>query len=373
MSQFTAEQLKALADAQEKLKLTESELRERMMTLEQRLTAGPTEGHTPGGGDSLDSVAEAIRKGLPGILDGSTRSGGVALKASDLLGLQTKAAIVNSGDTMSQNARLPGVVGASQRRRWVRSLLPIVRVDSGSQAEFLRATHSAQLAEAQYDSPAREGVTKKESAYTFELVALPIPTLAHWTKASRQVLADNASLSGFLRSELLYGLELELERQILVGDGTGGDMPGLCTTGSHTDYAGGATADTYIDTLRRAIGQLEAADHQADAVVVHPDDWTVIELVKESTTNGYVAGQPRGANPAALWNVPVFTSTSMTEGQFLVADLAGSCGLHLREDARLLASEDDGDNFRQNLITMLAELRAVLAVYRSAGVIHGSF
>lgn len=368
--QLTADDLKALADAQAKLKATTAEIRERMHTLEQRMTAGPAEGHTPGGGDPLADVAEAIRKGLPGILDGSTRSGGVALRASDLL---TKATIVNVGNTMSQHARLPGVVGASQRRRWVRELLPVVRVESGSQCEFLRATHSAQYAEAQYSSPAREGVTKAESSFTFELITLPIPTLAHWTKASRQVLSDSAGLAGFLRSELLYGLELELERQILVGDGAGGDMAGLCTTGSHTDYAGAVTGDTYIDTLRRAIGQLGAADHQADAIVVHPDDWTTIELTKEATTDAYIAGQPRGANPASLWNVPVFTSTSMTEGQFLVADLAGACGLHMREDARMLVSEDDGDNFRQNLLTMLAELRAVLAVYRPAGVIHGSF
>lgn len=370
--QLDAQELKALADAQAKLKSTTTEIRDRMHELEQRLAAGNAPSESSGA-DPMDSLAEVIRKGLPGILDGSTRSAGVALKASDLLGLQTKATIVNSGDTMSQNWRTPGVVGAAQRRRWVRSLLPLLRVDSGSQVEFLQATNSAQLAEAQYDSPATEGATKKESAYTFSLVALPIPTLAHWTKASRQVLADNAALSGFLRSELLYGLELEFERQILVGDGAGGDMAGLATTGSHTDYNAAVTGDSYIDTIRRAIGQLETADHQADSIILHPDDWTMIELVKETSTDAYICGQPRGANPQSLWGVPVFISTSMTEGEFLVGDLAGACALHMREDARLLVSEDDGDNFRQNLVTMLAELRVVLAVHRPAGVIHGSF
>src|SRR3546814_16994844 len=61
-----------------------------------------------------------------------------------------------------------------------------------------------------------------------------IPTIAHFIKASKQILADVNSLRMTLSNRLLYGLELAIESQIITGQGTGANMSGLTKSGNFT-------------------------------------------------------------------------------------------------------------------------------------------
>jgi hypothetical protein len=61
----------------------------------------------------------------------------------------------------------------------------------------------------------------------------------------------------------------------------------------------------------------------------------------------------------------------MTAGKFIVASLAQATSFYSREDANLLLSPSDSDNFTKNLVTALAELRALATVNVPAGVVYG--
>src|SRR3546814_14070910 len=63
-----------------------------------------------------------------------------------------------------------------------------------------------------------------------------IPTIAHFIKASKQILADVNSLRMTLSNRLLYGLELAVERQIITGQGTGANLSGLTKSGNFTAF-----------------------------------------------------------------------------------------------------------------------------------------
>ena len=52
----------------------------------------------------------------------------------------------------------------------------------------------------------------------FELDNVPARVIAHWTKASRQVLDDLPQLMGIIDTEPLDGLALKEDLQILSGD-----------------------------------------------------------------------------------------------------------------------------------------------------------
>ena len=114
-----------------------------------------------------------------------------------------------------------------------------------------------------------------------------------------------------------------------------------------------AQLGVHHDTIRRAIGQLEADSFVPDFIGLNPNDWTEIELIKDSQDR-YIAGNPKATTGLNLWNRLVYTSPAITEGSFVAASLAQSTVFYSREDANLLLSPSDGDNFVKNLITALA-------------------
>ena len=63
-----------------------------------------------------------------------------------------------------------------------------------------------------------ETALKPESDMKFELDNVPARVIAHWTTASRQVLDDLPQLMGIIDTELLDGLALKEDLQILSGD-----------------------------------------------------------------------------------------------------------------------------------------------------------
>jgi HK97 family phage major capsid protein len=72
-----------------------------------------------------------------------------------------------------------------------------------------------------------------------------------------------------------------------------------------------------------------------------------------------------------LWGLPVAQCFSMSAGEFLVGAFKLAATLFDREEAQILVSNEDNDNFTRNMVTVLAEERLALAVSRPAAIIHG--
>jgi hypothetical protein len=83
-----------------------------------------------------------------------------------------------------------------------------------------------------------------------------------------------------------------------------------------------------------------------------------------------LVGEPASATQPSLWGLPVFRSATVPAGKFAMLD-ASCVALFLRQDAVVDLNESDGDNFVKNLITVRAELRAVLGVLVPAGCLYG--
>jgi HK97 family phage major capsid protein len=218
-----------------------------------------------------------------------------------------------------------------------------------------------------------EGALKPESDLQYELVTVPIRTIAHWTIASRQILEDAPQLRGLIDSELRYGLQYVEDNQLLNGAGTGTDLHGIYTQA--TTFAAGSLvigAASKIDVLLAAILQNQLANLPVTGIVLHPSDWTSIVGTKDADGN-YIIGDPQAATTPNIFGVPVALSLAMTAGTFLVGDFQGSATLYDRWQARVEVSTEDRDNFVRNLVTVLAEERIGLAVKRPTGFTKGSF
>ncbi len=106
-----------------------------------------------------------------------------------------------------------------------------------------------------------------------------IQVIAHVSEAlDRSLLNDFASLSSFVDNGLRLGVPLEEERQILLGSGTPPALRGILnTTGIQTQAKG---ADPTPDAIAKAITKVRVVIGEPTAIVVHPNDWQEIALLR---------------------------------------------------------------------------------------------
>lgn len=291
-------------------------------------------------------------------------SGKVDLRIKATITSATTAAAGSAGAGV-QNTRLNGILELPQRRMTVRDLLSQGRMD-GSTLEYVRETGFTNSA-----APVAEAAQKPESDLRFDLVNTSAKVIAHWMKASRQILSDFAQLRSVIDNRLLYGLAYAEEQQLLNGDGTGQNLNGIIPQA--TAYAAPITLTdaTEIDQIRLAMLQAELALFPSTGIVMNPADWGRIELTKD-TQGRYIIGNPQGTLSPTLWGVPVVTTPAIAADKFLTGAFKLGAQVFDRWDARVEVGYVDKD-FIMNLVTILAEERLALAVYRPQSFIYGDF
>jgi HK97 family phage major capsid protein len=272
----------------------------------------------------------------------------------------------SAGDLV-QTTRVGGVVAAPNRRLTVRDLLTPGRMDGG-QLEYVKETGFTNNADV-----VAEGVRKAESSLKFDLISTNAKVIAHFVRASRQILSDASQLASYIDGRLRYGLAFKEEQQLLNGDGTGQNLLGIIPQATAFvapfDPAG---TETNIDNIRLAMLQAFLAEYPATGIVMNPIDWARIEMLKD-TTGRYIIGNPQGSIGASLWNLPVVETQAMTNDKFLVGAFKLGAQVFDRWQARVEVATENEDDFVKNMVTILAEERLALAVYRPQSFIYGDF
>lgn len=294
------------------------------------------------------------------------------------LRLEVKNTIIGEGgspqdpvSTIVGSDRLPGIVGGAFRQLRVLDAIPR-GATSSNMVEYTK-----ELAFTNAAAETAEGFSKPESTLTFSLVQEPVRTIAHWIKVSKQVLDDAPALQSYVDRRLRHGVELKLEQQVVSGEGTG-KLLGLLGTGNYTAFTPSDSTYQEADTVNDAKYRVIAADYVPSVVLMNPADWGRLERRKTSAavTGSYIVGEGaalsyinNGMTPT-LWGLPVIVSNSVPEDGYIVYAM-DACQLFMRQNAIVEMFEQDDTNVQKNLITVRAELRAALAVYRPAAVVAG--
>jgi HK97 family phage major capsid protein len=270
-----------------------------------------------------------------------------------------------AGDAIAPD-RLPGLMTPALRQFTIRDLLLPGRTGSNL-VQYVQETGFQNMAAA-----VAEGTSKPQSDLAFTLRDSPVRTLAHWLRASKQILADVPMLESYIDTRLTYGLKYVEETQLLSGDGTGENLLGLIPQATDFDDALRAVGDTKIDTIRRAILQVRIAEYRASGIVLNPADWADIELTKDDNGRYIWVNVGTGASPQ-LWRLPVVDSSAMPAGHFMVGAFNMAAQVFDREDANVQVSTEDADNFTKNMVTIRAEERLAMVVFRPESIIYGPF
>lgn len=307
--------------------------------------------------DSTDSNAltaqVVVADGIAGFRNGMKSTGQINCKVG------VRAAITNPNKGVTGSTSYPtapqrdgaGIRGIPQPRLSLLDVLPIVPVTSATY-EFVRLDGYINGAAYQKE----EGEEKAEGSMPTKMERAEIAT---WIPASLQVLKDNDQLEGQINTLMSVGVRQKLEAELINGAGGAGEILGFKKQAT----AAGITTGKPADRIGAALTDLKAEGWNPNVIVMNPRDWFAIESERAEDGDGqYVIGTPRDPAPPSLWGTPVVVTNGMPQGEALILDTSVAALLD-RQEVTVEASRHDGDNFRRIIVTILAELRAGLAVF----------
>jgi HK97 family phage major capsid protein len=189
------------------------------------------------------------------------------------------------------------------------------------------------------------------------------------------VLSDAPALAQFLDTRMRQYLNERYEFELLRGNGSAGQFSSFTASGNFTAFTP-ATGDTALDSIRRAAELVETAGFFPSAVVMSPQDWRVIELLKV-TGGQYIAADGSAAQfitqgmARSVWGLRVVTSTSMEVGKFILADFESAAVHFSRQDATVELGYQD-QQFSKALVSIRCMARGALIITNPAAVRFGN-
>lgn len=312
-------------------------------------------------------VAETVGKVV--ISSEALKSFAASVEGGKRVNIPVNAALLSPdvADGVVEPQRLPGIDTAPKQRLFIRDLIAPGR--TGAPAIFwVQQTGFTNAAKV-----VAEGTAKPYSGIEFATKITAVTTIAHMFKASKQILDDFSQLQSTIDAEMRYGLKYVEEQEILFGDGTGVHLHGIVPQATAFDPAFTVEQQSGIDDLRLAMLQAQLARFPASGHVLHFIDWAKIELTKD-TLGRYILANPSALIGPTLWGLPVVaTEEAAFQGKFLTGAFNAAAQLFDREDANIVISTENADDFEKNMISIRCEERLALAVKRPEAFIYGSF
>lgn len=278
--------------------------------------------------------------------------------------------IVTGGDnSVTRHDQLPGVVPGAFRA--LRVMDTVTQGQTSSNIVY----YSRELAWTNNAAGTAEGTTKPESDLTFEEITVPVITIPHFIKVSKQALDDSTFLSSYIDRRMSHGINNAVEQQVISGDGTGQNYSGWLAAGNFVEIDPAGTTDIYGLASKQKYAMI-AADYQPEYFYMNPVDWATAETIRRAAgdaafvaASGAVSYVNNGLQPM-LWGLPVVLSNNIPAGSVICKSTVADMHLN-RQTTTVEMFEQDGDNVTTNLITIRAEMRGAEAVMIPTAINRG--
>jgi len=277
-----------------------------------------------------------------------------------------------SGGNVPQAQRLEGINDIAEREAKSYALFPKLRTAANT-IEWVYETGQ----DGTIDGTA-EGAAKDQIDNDFVVTSVALVKRAAYFKVSTEMLDDVSFMEGWLRNKLIVRLFLDVDNQVLNGNGTAPNLKGVI------DYATAFAAGTFAnavdsandaDSLVVAANQIRLANHNgALTIMMHPSDVAALKLVKLSASDKrYVERLMMVGSQMSLDGIPIIENTNITAGDFLIGDFAK--GTIVEKSGIEIEIGLDGNDFTKNMRTILAEWRGQLFVQNNdtTAFVKGTF
>lgn len=223
-----------------------------------------------------------------------------------------------------------------------------------------------------------EGGLKPASDLNIVQVTEKLSKVATTLKVSDETLEDVPATQAYINGRLTLFVQLTEEDQLLNGNGTAPNMPGLLNrSGMQTAIAAGGTSQpTIADGIFQQMTAIRFnAFVEPDAMVINPLDWQTLRLTKDQNGQYYAGGPFTGAYgggqgvnpPESLWGLKAVVTPAIARGTVLIGSWSMCAQLFRRGGLTVEATNSNEDDFLHNLVAIRAEERLLQAVYRPGG------
>lgn len=304
-------------------------------------------------------------------------------KTIDLGGVMTKAANTVNEGAPSVVTGSAGQGGANVLPQFLPGVLPLLFQPLRVEALFASGATQSNAINYVVESAFNDNTASVAEAgpipqddLTFTRAQTSVTKISNRAKITDEMLQDYDAVQAYIQNRLAFGIDREVEKELLNGDGAGSNLKGILHQNGLTvtnPTTAGLTAQKAIEGIFAAITNIRAfAFGEPDAIVIHPTDWEMIRLGKDS--NGqYFAGGPFtgaygngsfGANVYNLWGYPAVVTTAATQGKPLIGAFQQGGQVFTRKGLTIEMTNSNEDDFDTNLISIRAGVRKAFAVFR---------
>lgn len=217
-----------------------------------------------------------------------------------------------------------------------------------------------------------EGEVKPASKFTLVVNEAFVVKYANYIKVSTEMLDDISFLEGEIDRELIGNVLEKVDKDCFTGAGNG--IQGLTSIGAQFGagtFSQSVAAPNLIDVLVVAAAQIGANYYRADRIFLNPLDVAELRVTKD-TDNNYLNRLMITAGTLVLDGIPIVETYHVAAGSFVIADMT-QLRMYVKEDMQLEFGLD-GNDFTQNMRTILTEWRGILRCPKNAqdkAIIHG--
>ncbi len=307
---------------------------------------------------TLGSGRKAAAETIANAMTGSGDPAGGYFTGTGGMASGTKA-LTSSGQTTTDVPMAPTVIPAG---RAATSILDVISTERRSTPVYAYMRQNARDLNA---AAVAEGGTKPTSTVGVETIENRMSVVAHLSEAiDKFVLADARGLVRFVQDELVYGLDLAIQEQVLTADGTGANQTGILETSGVQVQAFDTSA---LASIRKAMTKAEAQGYALGAVVMSPTDWEAIELTATSDDAVAFRGVPIDLAERKVWGLRVVLSTALPAKTALALD-PSAVSIDTVGGVDVEWSTESGALFSKNQVQARVETRIGVSVYAPAAI-----
>lgn len=266
--------------------------------------------------------------------------------------------LTSTGDVTGTNPRLllgsadAGVVPFARRRPFLRQIVNVART-SKRYVQWVEKDNAEGGA-----GMTAEGAAKSQASLQWATKSIEVKKVTAFIKVATEVLEDIEEAEGDIRAELIEIIELKLDEQMLLGDGTGNNIKGIdawATAFSAGDLAGDVAEANTMDVIRVGVAVMANNNFSPNVVLMNPVDAATLDLAKASDGH-YVAPPFKTADGRQISGVVVIENPGVTAGTMYLMD-SSKVKARIRKDMSVSVGFS-GTDFTDNVVTILGELRA---------------
>ncbi len=208
-------------------------------------------------------------------------------------------------------------------------------------------------------NPLQEGAEKPWVQPTIEDKTANVVEIAASWEMSDVMLDDEPYLVSEINNGVKYILGAELDKAIVAGAGSAGELHGLSVVQNQTAVDFGSATSVAEGILAMIVNITANSPASPDHIVMSPSNYLLLRSAKNASGDYYAGGFAESGKPT-VWGLPVVLSNQVGDVDIFVGAFRSGGTLYHNKGLRLEMTNSHGDNFRKDITTFRARVRVGL-------------